>query len=110
MPGLLPQYRPSFSASQRQEAVTLLRKRRAPQSEALRARLALLLAENPTITSPEAARRLGMHEQTVRKWRRRWAKEEWSLQDRPRPGRPVVFSLDRARGRQGRRLRVARAV
>lgn len=110
MPGLLPQYRPSFSADQQQEAVVLARKRRAPQSEVLRARLALLLAETPTITSPEAARRLGLHEQTVRKWRRRWTKEGWGLHDHPRPGRPPVFSPARARGRQGRRLRIARAV
>jgi len=110
MPGLLPQYRPSFSPDQLRESGKVVRRHRAPQAEVLRARLALLLAENPTITCPEAARRLGMHEQTVRKWRRRWAKEGWSLQDRPRSGRPLVFSPAPTRRRQGGRLRVARAV
>jgi putative transposase len=110
MPCLQPRYRPSFSADQQQEAAALVRKRRAPQSEVLRARLARLLAETPAISRPEAASRLGLHEQTVRKWRRRWSKEGWSLHDQPRPGRPPVFSPARARGRQGGRMRSARAV
>ena len=92
MPRLLPQYRPSFSPDQLRECGEVVRKRRAPQVEVMRARLALLLAENPAITSPEAARRLGIHDQTVRKWRKRWATTGWSLQDRPRSGRPPVFS------------------
>jgi transposase len=92
MPVLLPKYRPSFSPDQLRECGEVVRRRHAPQVEVLRARLALLLGENPAISSPQAARRLGIHDQTVRKWRKRWATEGWSLQDRPRCGRPPVFS------------------
>jgi transposase len=110
MSGCLPQYRPVFSAEQLQEAAALVRKRQVPHGQAVRARLVLLLAEDPTITNPEAGRRLGVHENTVRNWRKRWATEGWSLCDRPRAGRPRVFSLARARERQGGRLRTARAI
>ena len=78
--------------------------------KAVRARLALLLAENPTIPNPEAARLLGVHENTIRNWRKRWATEGWCLDDRPRPGRPRLFSLETVRRRQGGRLRTARAI
>ena len=108
MPGLLSHYRPAFSRQQLDEAAKLVRRRRAPQGKAVRARLALLLAESPTISNPAAARLLGVHENTVYNWRKRWATQEWTLSDRPRSGRPPVFSPARARGREGRRLRVAR--
>ena len=110
MPGLLPYYRPAFSRQQLEEAAKLVRRRRAPQGKAMRARLVLLLAENPTISNPAAARLLGVHENTVYNWRKRWATQGWTLSDHPRSGRPVVFSLTRAHGRQGRRVRTARAV
>ena len=110
MPGCLPRYRPTFSADQLREAAALVRRRQVPHGRALRARLTGLLAENPTITNPEAARLLGVHENTIRNWRKRWVTQGWTLDDRPRCGRPVVFSLARTRGGQGRCLRTARAV
>ena len=110
MPGCLPHYRPVFSPDQLHEAAKLVRRRQVPHGKAVRARLALLLAEAPTLSNPEAGRLLGVHENTIRYWRKRWATEGWTLEDRPRPGRPVVFSLARARRRQGRGLRTARAV
>jgi transposase len=72
-----------------------------------RAKLALMLAEDPAMTSAEAGRRLDLHPNTPRTWRRRWAKEGFSLEDRPRSGRPRKFSPRRDRPDQGRRLRVA---
>ena len=60
MPGLL-HCRPKFSP------------REAAEARVQRAGLALLLAENPTVTDLEAARRLGLHEDTVRKLRARWS-------------------------------------
>lgn len=104
MPGLLPEYRPRFSPSELAEARRVSRKRAAPYALVERAGLALLLAENPTATNPGAARRLGLHENTVRKWRMRWATDGFSLRDLPRPGRPPVFSPRRGRPDQGGRL------
>ena len=104
MRGCLPLYRPTFSAGQLREAAALVRRRQVPHGKAVRARLVRLLAENPTIPNPEAARLLGVHENTIRNWRKRWATQGWTLEDRPRCGRPRVFSLARARGGQGRGL------
>jgi len=56
-----------------------------------RARLALLLHEQPDLRSPQAARRLGQSTAWVCKWRRRWVEQAFSLQDASRPGRPPQF-------------------
>jgi hypothetical protein len=47
---------------------------------------------------------VGLDDETVYKWRRRWATQEWSLQDAPRPGRPGSFSPGGADRRQSPRL------
>ena len=60
MPGLL-HCRPKFSPSE------------AAEARVQRASLAVLLVENPSLTDLDAARRLGLHEDTVRKWRVRWS-------------------------------------
>ena len=104
MPGLLPRYRPKFSPSQLAEARKVSRKLSAPHGLVERAGLALLLAENPTVTNPEAGRCLRLHENTVRKWRMRWVTDGFSLQDLSRSGRPPVFSPRTGRPDQGRRL------
>jgi hypothetical protein len=57
-----------------------------------RARLVLLLDEQPDLSSPEAARQLGQSSSWVRKWRRRWAQEGFGLSDGKRPGRAVQFA------------------
>jgi hypothetical protein len=56
-----------------------------------RARLALLLHEQPDLRSPAAARRIGQSTAWVCKWRRRWVEQGFSLQDASRPGRPPQF-------------------
>jgi hypothetical protein len=56
-----------------------------------RARLVLLLHEQPDLRSPQAARRLGQSTAWVCKWRQRWVEQGFSLQDAPRPGRPSPF-------------------
>jgi len=109
MPGLLPIYRPRFSPKELAQAREVSRKRTAPHSMVLRANLALLLVQHPAVTNPEAGRRLGLHENTVRQWRKRWASDGFSLQDLPRSGRPPVFSPRRDRPDQGGRVRTARA-
>jgi transposase len=62
----------------------------APHREVLRARLTLLLAENPGLSHMEVAARTGLSPKTVQKWRRRWHEHGWSLTDAPRPGRPTM--------------------
>lgn len=44
------------------------------------------------MTSPEAARRLGQSTSWVYRWRRWWATVGFGLEDRPRSGRPCVYS------------------
>lgn len=56
-----------------------------------RARLVLILHQQPAISSPAAARQLGRSASWVRKWRRRWATQGFSLGEAPRPGRPLRF-------------------
>ena len=108
MPGPLPLYQPRFSRQEQRQAREIVRKRNVSHGRARRARLVLLLAEDPAISNPEAGRRLGVHENTVRYWRKRWAGEGFSLDDRPRSGRPPSFSPQATRGHQGRGLRAAR--
>lgn len=81
-------YKPLFSEDDIQIARKICRSRNAPYVQVQRAQLALYLHQHPHAYSSQAAAALGLHEQTVRKWRRRWAVEGFSLVDRPRPGRP----------------------
>jgi len=90
--GLPPKYQPSFSAAEVAEARAWARSQAVPHGEVQRARLALLLHEQPDLRSPEAARRLGQSASWVCKWRRRWAEQGFSLGDAPRPGRPQQFA------------------
>lgn len=92
MPGPLPTYRPTFTEEDIQEAQRVIRAHTAPHSHVQRAKLALILAQRPSIDNVEAGRMIGWHAQTVLKWRRRWATEGFTLEDSPRPGRPSRFS------------------
>jgi len=87
-----PEYNPTFSDEEIKAAEEVSRRRNAPHVQVQRARLALYLHKHPGVFSTVAADALGMHEQTVRKWRKRWAQEGFALGDRPRPGRPKRFS------------------
>ena len=90
MPGPQPKYQPTFQPKQLEHARDLVRQRTSPHAQAQRARLAMLLAENPRLPNPEAAKLLGVHENTVRYWRKRWVDEGFRLEDKPRPGRSGV--------------------
>lgn len=92
MRGPAPKYQPTLSEGEIQEAERLVRTHTAPQSHVRRAKLALLLAERPDISSVEAGRLIGWHAQTVLKWRRRWEQQGFALADAPRSGRPPTFS------------------
>lgn len=92
MPRLVTQHQIEFTSEQLALARKIAAARAAPHREVLRAKLTLLLAKEPTISHARAAQATGLHEDTVYEWRRRWAREGWSLQDAPRSGRPRAFS------------------
>jgi hypothetical protein len=91
MPGPKPTHCPQFTETQLARARVLAVQYSAPFCQVVRARLTLLLEATPEISHGEAAGRLGVDEDTVYKWRRRWAEDGWSLEDRPRAGRPRGF-------------------
>ena len=91
MPGPLPQYQPTFEAEQIACCERLVRQQTAPQAQVYRAKLALLLHEQPTLDNPAAARRLGKHANWVRYWRRLWAIEGFRLADKAGRGRKPAF-------------------
>lgn len=92
MRGRKPESRPTFTSEQIELARDLVRKRNAHQGKVRRARLVLLLADNPWMTSSEAGRLVGLHAQSVLIWRQRWCREPFTLDDLPRSGRPRRFS------------------
>mgnify|MGYP007100551471 CR=1 FL=1 len=65
MPGPQPSYRPVFSEEDLADARRVASSHHESYQRVLRARLALLLADQPTLSSPQAARRLGVQEQWV---------------------------------------------
>jgi len=101
MRGPLPWYQPKFSTSEIRQAEAIVRRRHAPYAQVRRARLALELARNPAGSSRQIGLRLSLHAETVRKWRKRWATEGFSLEDKPRSGRPKSFSPSRRRAGEG---------
>jgi hypothetical protein len=81
----------TLTAEQKQQLQQLVNARSTPQGKARRALVILLAAEHPEWTNERIAAEARCSEKTVRIWRARWHREQ-SLDDRPRPGRPRVFS------------------
>jgi len=88
----LPQYRPEFSEADLERAREIVRRQTSRQDYVLRARIALLLAERPTISNPEAARQLGVHENTIRYWRKEWSERGFRVEIRAGRGQKPRFS------------------
>ena len=57
-----------------------------------RFRLVLLLHEQPSLGSDEAAMRVGLSVRQVQRWRSRWARGNFSIEDRSGRGRKPAFS------------------
>jgi transposase len=70
---------------------SIARKYTSSYYSVVRAKIVLLAAQN--IDNDEIARRLDLPRQIVSKWRKRFFEERLDgLEDRPRRGRPPVFS------------------
>jgi hypothetical protein len=83
----------ALSLQQRHDLLRLARAASTPQALARRARIVLRAADDDRPTNLQIARELGCDNDTVGCWRRRFAAGGLdSLLDRPRPGRPPVFS------------------
>ena len=104
MPLPTPHYQPSFTEADLAQAQAVVRRPTSRQDHARRARLALLLAAEPTLSNPEAGRRIGLHPNAVRYWRKAWCAGPFRLTDRPGRGRkPRLSPLSGDRG-ESRRL------
>lgn len=90
MRGPKPQYPVELTPQEEQELRRLVKARKAPQSQVLRARILLAAYDHPEWSNQQIAQKMGCADRTVRKWRRRWA-ERRSIEDLPRPGAPRRF-------------------
>lgn len=80
-----------LSVEERAQLEAWERRRTSAQAVAERARIVLVAAEG--LNNSEVAQRLGIHRETVRKWRSRFVRQRLDgLLDEPRPGRPRTVS------------------
>jgi hypothetical protein len=92
VPGPSPLYRPRFPAEFLIEARLLSSHRTAPAHLRQRAGLALLLHYQPALSNVAAGSQVGLHPNSVRLWRQRWAGGLFDLGDQPGRGRKPTFS------------------
>lgn len=92
MPGPPPRSCPNFSDEFLAQARRLAAARTAASHRRQRAHLVLFLHEHPSASNVEVATRLALHPNCVRRWRQRWAKGQFTLDDAPGRGRKPVFS------------------
>jgi transposase len=85
-----------LSADEQHELTTQARGARAAHRSVIRARIILTAADG--VSNARIAADLGVHVDTVRKWRRRFYQRRLAgLDDLPRSGRPRRFSAVRSR-------------
>jgi hypothetical protein len=92
MSGPLPAYRPVFPPDFVTWARQTVRHRTIRFQLRQRATLVLLLHEHPGLSNVEAGQRIDLHPDSVRHWRRRWARGHFSLDDEPGRGSKPRFS------------------
>lgn len=92
MPGPAPTFQPTFPSEFVSEAEAIVSQRTVAYRRWQRAMLVLLLHEDPKISNVEAGTAVGLSDQAVRNWRRRWDSGDFSLDDKPGRGRKPGFS------------------
>jgi Homeodomain-like domain-containing protein len=104
MRGPKPTHRPTFPDEFLREAQSFHRQRKISFQLRQRAALVCLLHQEPQISHPEAAAALHMPIDWVRRWRRRWALGDFSLEDKPGRGCKPDFSPAGSSRRASHRL------
>ena len=104
MSGPAPFFRPAFPAEFVEQCRRTVRLRSAPRGEFQRARLVLLLHRDANLSNVAAGASVELHPNSVRLWRRRWAKGDFSLVDQEGRGRKATFSPSGSGRRQSDRL------
>jgi DNA-directed RNA polymerase specialized sigma24 family protein len=99
--GPSPLYQPNFPTEFIAQARLLLRRRTAKAHLRQRASLALLLHYQSELSNVEAAEQVGLHPNSVRLWRKRWAQGVFEVEDQPGRGRKPTFSPSGPRPGQG---------
>jgi transposase len=90
MPRVSP-YDIVLTFEEREELETITRKYTSPYCDVIRAKVVLLAAKG--FENKQIAERLDIPRQIVAKWRKRFFEERLAgLEERPRRGRPPVFS------------------
>ena len=105
MSGPTPAFQPRFPQAFVDEAKQVVAQRTVALRRWQRARLVLLLYDNPQLSNVQAGQQVSLSDQAVRFWRRRWASDDFSLDDKPGRGRKPGFSPLRPRRGQGDRVR-----
>jgi hypothetical protein len=104
MRGPLPIYRPEFPSAFLEQAQEIARQRTVKYQLRQRATLVVLLHQQPLLSNIEAAQRVQLHPRSVQRWRRRWARGDFSLEDESGRGRKADFSPTGPRSDQGNGL------
>ena len=91
MPGPAPRYRPAFPPEFLHRAAVLAHQRTAPSQLRQRASLVLLLHQQPLLSNAAVASRMSWHPNSVRLWRKRWARGYYTLDDEEGRGRKPHF-------------------
>jgi len=73
----------------------VIRQYHGSHAKVQRAKMMLVLGEDPALCTPELARVVGVHPNTAFKWRKRWTAEGFTVEDHPRSGRPLTFLAPR---------------
>jgi hypothetical protein len=101
VPWIAPKYQPVFSDADLAQARDVVRRKSSRQDEVRRARLVLELAAEPGLSNPEAGRRVALHPNAVRNWRKTWCAGPFRLADRKGRGRKPRLSPLGGRDREG---------
>ena len=91
-------YKIDLSESEKGELEKIIAKPTMAQNIAKRARI-LLMVDNKEHTNREIAKYVGMNENDLRRWTKRWIESpskntEERLKDRPRSGRPATITAE----------------